>query len=89
LQTVVAIEKRLQLLGRLPKVRIKAWLTKLKQSVSCSTRHTQLSQQRQQQWQAVHLPLVARCCLLKLVYKYSRTNASTISAWDNAKQTPP
>lgn len=34
-QTVVAIEKRLQLLGRLPQVRIKAWLTKLKQSVSC------------------------------------------------------
>jgi hypothetical protein len=37
MQTVVAIEKRLQLLGRLPQVRIKAWLTKLKQSVSCWT----------------------------------------------------
>ncbi|WIA28396.1 hypothetical protein OEZ86_010942 [Tetradesmus obliquus] len=33
-KTVVAIEKRLQLLGRLPQVRIKAWLTKLKQSTS-------------------------------------------------------
>eukprot|EP00775_Hariotina_reticulata_P004241 gene4241-4491_t len=37
LQIVQGIEKRLQLLDRLPKVRIKAWLTKLKETTSNST----------------------------------------------------
>jgi hypothetical protein len=34
LQIVQSVEKRLQLLDRLPKVRIKAWLTKLRETVS-------------------------------------------------------